>query len=38
VVDCDLLGIWKEKLGELREKIGKCRKTPNTSENGLEEW
>ena len=33
-----MLRIWKEKLGELREKIGKFRKKPNTSENGLEEW
>ena len=37
-VGCDLLRMRKEKNVGKREKIGKCRKMPNTSENVLEEW
>ena len=37
-VDCNLLRMRKEKNVGMREKIEKCRKTPNTSENSLEEW
>ena len=37
-VGCDLLRMRKEKNVGKREKIAKCRKKPNTSENSLEEW
>ena len=34
----DFLRMRKEKNVGKREKIAKCRKKPNTSENSLEEW
>ena len=37
-VGCDLLRMRKEKNVGKREKIAKCRKKPNTSENSWLEW